>query len=129
MRRKSMVLRAVFVLACVVASSAFGQDDKLEVTMRVLDDVREIDGVFLSIDNELDSEVGDTQTTDRENGVDHNDSEEGAAEGEGGDDVGVDDGADFDTEDDEHAEGEIEDHDVEEEHAVDEPTEGAEEEA
>ena len=118
MQRKALLTLAI-ALAMGCASTAFAQDDDLSgVTLRVLDDVSDIDAVVLSIDRERDGAEG--------NPGEHRDGEgrdgdgRGDRVGDGDRDDGVRDREDRDDhdepEDDDHlerGEGGLEDHDVE----------------
>lgn len=62
---KSIVTRGACVaLACGMLSAALAQDDELDVTMRVLDDISEIEGVILSIGAERTQTQDELQAAD-----------------------------------------------------------------
>jgi hypothetical protein len=113
MTRKSSLLSLAFLLTCGVASGAFAQDDGLDdVTLEVLDDVSEIDAVILAIDEQLDQEREDGERAgrDREDGSEERAADRGVEHEDSADAVRDEDPSEHD----ERAEGDLEDHDVEE---------------
>jgi len=142
MQRKALLTLAI-ALAMGCASTAFAQDDDLSgVTLRVLDDVSDIDAVVLSIDRERDGAEGadgehrdgdradgDGRDGDARDGADR----EGDERGDGDRDDAARDREDRDDhdelEDDDHlerGEGGLEDHDVERDRVTEHPDEPAE---
>jgi hypothetical protein len=99
-------LVGVAVGLLVLASPAFAQDDdELEVTLQVLDDVEDIDGVVLSVGDE---ESAEAESEEREAAEDASD---GPALGREDDDEADED---FESERDEDSEGRVEDREIEE---------------
>ena len=123
MKRKSVSIgSATLILACGIVPQVFAQSDELEVTMQVLDDVSDIDGVILSIDPEPPlSEDQDRQAVQRRP-VDQAADESAPAERErdpARDDLDLD--SELDRE--EESEGELEDFDFPEDVELPEPDE------
>jgi hypothetical protein len=105
-------MKWIFLLVGVAAamlaatSPAFAQDDdELEVTLQVLDDVENIDGVVLSVG---DDESAEAESEEREAAEDASD---GPALGREDDDEADED---FESERDEDSEGRVEDREIEE---------------
>jgi hypothetical protein len=121
-------LAVALVLGC--ASSAFAQDgdDLKGVTMRVLDDVKDIDAVVLDIDGDHDDGAdGDAADHEGRDGHDGEANDGDHDRGQDGDDDDGEDGDDDDLEDgddEEHGEGDLEDEDVERDHVGEEPSDG-----
>jgi hypothetical protein len=121
MQRKALLSLAI-ALTMGCATTAFAQDDDLSgVTLRVLDDVSDIDAVVIAIREERhEGESHDGERTDGEAGGDHEESD-GADRGDGEDDLADADREDrgrhdLEGEDHDERESDLEDHDVEREH-------------
>ena len=95
-----MCVALAFALSCGVAQTALAQDD-LDVTMRVLDDVKDVDAVILAI--EEGKAVRDGKHRDSEH-RDNASADEHKAAPDGHDDL--------DEGDTDHGDGKYEDHDV-----------------
>jgi hypothetical protein len=107
MKGKSLLIgSAALILACGPVSQPFAQTDGLDVTLRVLDDLSDIDGVILSIDREPRDEESDRQPAD--GGAPEAATVESAFAEASGDELGLE--SELDREED--SEGEIEDFDV-----------------
>jgi hypothetical protein len=107
-RRAALVVGMTWSLGCGFAASAYAQDNELEVTLEVLDDVSDIDAVLLSIEDEHE-DSGDREDRDGER-HDSDDTFGGDRDNhDETDDLGHDDG--LDGGDDEEHESDLEDHD------------------
>jgi hypothetical protein len=62
MNRVYVLLAVAAVLGC---PAAFAQQDDVEVTLRVLDDVSDVEGVVLSIEEESESDTGDAEAQEQ----------------------------------------------------------------
>jgi hypothetical protein len=126
MQRKALLSIAI-ALTMGCATTAFAQEDGLSgVTLRVLDDVSDVEAVVLAIREEhrdgesRDGERADGERADGEAGGDHEEGD-GADRADDRDDPADDEREDRERhglEDDDHdeREGSLEDHDVEREH-------------
>ena len=127
MKRTSLFSGLLLTFGCALSQGAFAQDDELEVTLRVLDDVSDIDAVLVAIDEHRDqAEDGEHGQHDADaRGDEQNDEEEADHEQRGRDEGARDDernerhdgpGRDDleDPDDEEHGDHAIEDRDVEE---------------
>jgi hypothetical protein len=97
MKRVSISLALAFALNCGVAQSALAQDG-LDVTMRVLDDVKDVDAVVREIAKGKDTSDGDRRRDDDAAANEHSAAPNG--------DNGLDEG------EIDHGDGKYEDHDV-----------------
>jgi len=100
MKRVSMSVALGFALSCGIAHSVLAQDG-LDVTMRVLDDVKDVDAVIREIEDGKDTLPGERGDQGRGDGAD---GEEQWTQPNGHDDL--------DEGDADHGDGKYEDHDV-----------------
>ena len=107
MKSVSMCVGLAFALSCGVAQSALAQDG-LDVTMRVLDDVKDVDAVILEIEEAKDAPHGNP-SKDAQGGQRRGGASGDEHRGERGDRDGHDD---LDEGDTDHGDGKHEDHDV-----------------
>jgi hypothetical protein len=113
MKRNFVLLAMTSALMLVVAATAAAQENDLDVTIQVIDDVDEIGAVLLSLD--ASSDVEDADVPENAERVDRRNSDTDN-EGEGSDSArdGDDDGGDLESRDhDDVDEAVVEDHDVE----------------
>ena len=73
MRRKCLMVAAAAALSLGATGIAFAQENDPDVTIQVVDDIDELDGVFLSLDAASDAE--DVRAAEDEERVDRRDSE------------------------------------------------------
>jgi|SRR5687767_7532722 len=113
MKRNFVLLAVTSALMLGVAATAAAQENDLDVSIQVIDDVDEIGAVLLSLD--ASSDVDDADVPEDAERVDRRDSDTDN-EGEGSDSAldGDDDGGDLESRDhDDVDEAVVEDHDVE----------------
>jgi hypothetical protein len=120
MKWMSAIGSILVVSAFGVASSAYAQDGGLDVTMRVLDDVSDVDGVVLDLGGDVE---GDREADERGDARADSRPDEDRRDGDGErEHDAVDDG-----DREERAEGGLEDHDEVREPPIEEeiPADGA----